>query len=73
MVNKRLAVNSLVRVHSAKGDKGMGVVVEDSGGIRRIITAAHCVPALDAEGAGDIDVSVGVFVSTLWLRDRPCR
>lgn len=60
MVNKRLAVNSLVRVHFAKREKCMGFVVEDAGGNRFIITAAHCVPFPDSQGAGNIHVLVGV-------------
>jgi hypothetical protein len=60
MLNKRSAINSLVRVHFTKRNTGMGVVVEDSSGVRRIITAAHCVPFHDAKGAGNIDVLVGV-------------
>ena len=59
-MRKQTAIKSLVRVHFTKRNTGMGVVVEDASGIRRIITAAHCVPYPNAAGIGNVDAFVGI-------------
>ena len=69
-MRKQTAIKSLVRVHFTKRNTGMGVVVEDASGIRRIITAAHCVP-MPPNGRGAGNTCVGVRVSTFGSHHAP--